>query len=280
MRFFFRRFFLPFYRRWALWYIRRERVFRYGGLRLRVPPGVFHPGVFFSTPIFLSFLQKIDLQGKTVIDVGTGSGALALFAARRGARVTALDVNPLAVATARDNARDNGLEVAVMESDLFDRVPAQAFDYVLINPPYYPRSPRDTAESAFFAGENLEYFEKLFRQLPGCLHSSDDLESSDESPPNLHSSDDLESSDELPEKPNFHSSDDLESSDELQAHSSDDLESSDESQAWIILSEDCDLETIRAIATRSGFRIDVVHEKKKWGERFLLFALTRNPLTR
>ncbi len=264
MRFLFRRFFLPFYRRWALWHIRREQVFRYGGLRLRVPPGVFHPGVFFSTPIFLSFLQKIDLQGKTVIDVGTGSGALALFAARRGARVTALDINPLAVATARDNARDNGLEVAVMESDLFDRVPAQAFDYVLINPPYYPRSPRDTAESAFFAGENLEYFEKLFRQLPGCLHSSDDLESSDESP----------------EKPNLHSSDDLESSDELQAHSSDDLESSDESEVWIILSEDCDLETIRAIATRSGFRIDVVHEKKKWGERFLLFALTRNPLTR
>ena len=36
---------------------------------------------------------------------------------------------------------------------------------ILINPPYYPRAPRTAAERAFFAGENFEYFEKLFEQL-------------------------------------------------------------------------------------------------------------------
>jgi len=135
-----------------------------------VPPSVFHPGVFFSTPAFVSFLQNVDFQEKNVLDVGTGSGLLALFAARRGGQVTALDINPLAVETARQNALANGLGLRTVESDLLDALPPQPlFDVVLINPPYYPRTPRTAAEYAFFAGEGLEYFEKLFAQLPSHL---------------------------------------------------------------------------------------------------------------
>lgn len=171
MRLFFRRLWIPFYSFWLLRYIRKERVYKFAGLRLTIPPGVFHPGVFFSTPVFISFLQKLDLQGKKVLDVGTGSGLLALFAARRGALVTALDINPLAVETARRNAAANGLAVTVVESDLFARLPAQSFDIILINPPYFPADPRDAVDHAFFAGANWEYFEQLFRQLPVCLHS-------------------------------------------------------------------------------------------------------------
>lgn len=167
MRTLFRHFWLPFYRIWALWYIRRERIYGSLGFRLQVPPGVFHPGIFFSSEIFISFLQKIDFQEKKVIDVGTGSGLLALFAAQKGANVTALDIHPLAVETARRNAKANGLHITVVESDLFDRLPAQPFDFMLVNPPYYPRPSHNFAERAFFAGENLEYFEKLFAQLPG-----------------------------------------------------------------------------------------------------------------
>lgn len=166
----YRRLWLPLYRRWALRHIRRERVFECAGLRLTVPPGVFHPGVFFSTPIFVSFLQNIDFQEKNVLDVGTGSGLLALFAARRGGSVTALDIHPLAVETARRNATANGLSLRTVESDLLDALPSQpAFELVLINPPYYPQTPRTAAEHAFFAGEGLEYFEKLFTQLPSRL---------------------------------------------------------------------------------------------------------------
>jgi len=170
VRKFFRTFWLPFYRIWALRYIRRERVFRYGNLALAVPPGIFHPGIFFSTGIFLRFLKSVDFQHKKVLDVGTGSGALALFAAQNGAIATALDVNPLAVATVRRNAAANSLTVDTCRSDLFDDLPPQTFDYILLNPPYYPLAPKTEADYAFFAGENLEYFEKLFRQLPACLH--------------------------------------------------------------------------------------------------------------
>lgn len=156
-------------------HLRRERSFHCSGLQVQVPPGVFHPGIFFSTPIFISFLQRIDFQGKKVLDVGTGSGLLALFAAQKGARVTALDINPLAVQTAGENARRNGLELLLLESDLLDRLSAQHFDVVLINPPYYPRKARDLAERAFFAGENLEYFEKLFAQLNAVIKPPDGL---------------------------------------------------------------------------------------------------------
>ena len=171
MRLLLRRLWIPVYSFWLLHYIRKERMYEHTGLRLTGPAGVFHPGVFFSTPVFISFLQKIDFQGKTVLDVGTGSGLLALFAARQGASVTALDINPAAVEAARRNARANGLAVKVVESDLFAGLPAQTFDMILINPPYYAAPPRDIAARAFFAGAHWEYFEQLFRQLPHYLNA-------------------------------------------------------------------------------------------------------------
>jgi len=165
----FQLFWLPLYRLWALRYIRRERWAEYSGVRVQVPPGVFHPGVFFSTPIFIKFLQDVDFQDKKVLDIGTGSGLLALFAAQKGGIVTALDIHALAVETTRRNAAVNGLALTVLQSDLFDALPPQPFDFILVNPPYYPRAPRNKAEHAFFAGEHLEYFEKFFRQVPSYI---------------------------------------------------------------------------------------------------------------
>lgn len=172
MRVFFRYTWLPFYRRWALWYVRQNRPFRYAGLRLDIPPGVFHPGIYFSTPIFLDFLQRVDFHDKTLLDVGTGSGILALFAAQKGARVTAIDIHPQAVDTTRHNAQTNGLadKLTVLHSDLFDALVPQAFDFILINPPYYPREAQNSAEQAFFAGKNWTYFERLFAQLHSFQH--------------------------------------------------------------------------------------------------------------
>ena len=218
-RFFFRHLWLPLYRRWALRHIRQERVFEHFGLRLRVPPGVFHPGVFFSTPLFVSFLQNVDFQKKKVLDVGTGSGLLALFAARKGGFVTGLDIHPLAVRTALQNAADNGLSLTAVESDLFDALPPQVFDVVLVNPPYYPRAPRSMAEQAFFAGEGLAYFEKLFAQMPRYISPA--------------------------------------------------------TKVWMVLSEDCDLTRMRALAAAQGLGWAVVFEEKKWGERFFVVELRR-----
>ena len=163
---------LPLYGRWVLYYMQKPRSYRYAGLQVRIPPGIFHPGLFFSTPAFINFLQNTDFQGKTILDVGAGSGLLALFAAKKGGQVTALDIHPLAVQTTRENAQLNGIDLEVLESDLFQHLPpGQVFDMILVNPPYYAAQPKDLQQRAFFAGEQLEYFEAFFQQLGKHRHA-------------------------------------------------------------------------------------------------------------
>jgi ribosomal protein L11 methylase PrmA len=70
---------------------------------------VFHPRYFLTSGFFARFLLKLDLNGKRVADVGTGSGILALAAAQAGAAsVLALDINPNAARAAVKNADVNG----------------------------------------------------------------------------------------------------------------------------------------------------------------------------
>lgn len=73
-----------------------------------------------------------------VLDVGTGTGAIALAIAAEhaGARVTALDVSPEALALAAENAAATGLAVELVEGDLFAGLPAGPWDLVVSNPPY------------------------------------------------------------------------------------------------------------------------------------------------
>jgi release factor glutamine methyltransferase len=83
--------------------------------------------------------RQPELRGATVLDVCTGSGALAVAAALAGARaVCAVDVSARAVLTARLNARLNGVRVEALRGDLLDAVPGRRFDVIVSNPPYLP----------------------------------------------------------------------------------------------------------------------------------------------
>lgn len=80
-------------------------------------------------------------EGGAALDLGTGSGALAVTLAlgRPGARVTAVDLSSEALEVARANAAALGAAVEFLEGDLFAPLPAgAAFDVVASNPPYVP----------------------------------------------------------------------------------------------------------------------------------------------
>ena len=86
-------------------------------LTLVLDPGqAFGTGHHATTALCLELLDELDLAGelagRTVADIGCGSGILAIAATARGARAQAVDVDPDAVVVTRDNARRNGVEVA------------------------------------------------------------------------------------------------------------------------------------------------------------------------
>jgi methylase of polypeptide subunit release factors len=147
---------------------RSTRIVRAAGFRLTVRATVFHPKLFLTSEFFAKFIGTLDLSGKCVADVGTGTGILALAAARSGSTdVLAIDINPDAVSAAADNARANGLDgqVTTLCSNLMAAVsPAPEFDVIFSNPPYFPGEPRDIADRAWVAGPGYRDILSLFEQ--------------------------------------------------------------------------------------------------------------------
>ncbi len=145
--------------------IRQARI---AGFTLTIPPTVYDPRYYRAPALFAEFIDGLDLTGKTVADLGTGSGLQALAAARAGAaRVVALDVNPNAVAAAQANARAHGFSdrISVVHSNLFSAIaPEPKFDVILSNPPFCEGRAWDTADRAWRAGARYEDIAPLFHQ--------------------------------------------------------------------------------------------------------------------
>jgi release factor glutamine methyltransferase len=160
----------PFYKTFVEFYLKKNRNYTYKGIQIQVNKGVFHPGLFFSTRVLLHYLEHFSLEGKKFMELGAGTGLIAVCAAKRGALVTATDISSLAVENSRQNAQINNVSVEVIHADLFEKIDPAPFDFILINPPYYKKQPVTEAEYAWFCGENSEYFKKLFKGLPFYIH--------------------------------------------------------------------------------------------------------------
>ena len=107
-------------------------------LELKVDPGVLIPRS--ETVCLVEYALEHLIPGGTLLDVGCGSGAIALLAAsrRQDISVTAVDKSPEALDTAKGNALMLGLDtrVSFFESDLLKQLPAQKFDLIAANLPY------------------------------------------------------------------------------------------------------------------------------------------------
>lgn len=145
-------------------YLRKPRRYRYGGIRIVVQPGVFHPGFFFSTRVMLGFLSSLELENKKLLELGSGSGIVSIFCTKQGAVVTASDISATAVANTKANAEMNAVPLSVFHSDLFETIPLQQFDHIVINPPYYKKDPVTEPDYAWYCGEQLDYFAGLFKK--------------------------------------------------------------------------------------------------------------------
>jgi len=141
-------------------------------MRIARLPGVFRPRS--DTWLLAGALrERPELPGGEVLDVCTGSGALAIAAALGGARsVTAVDVSRRALLSVRLGARLNGVRVEARRGSLLSAVPGRRFDVIVANPPYLPGA----APPARGAGRHTEagargrvLLDRLIDAAPGHL---------------------------------------------------------------------------------------------------------------
>lgn len=120
---------------------------RFHGHRFKVTPAVLipRPETEQLVDLIIEENQGSDLR---VLDMGTGSGCIAISLARalKFARVDALDVSRDALAVARDNAASLKVKVRFFESDILAPQPAATYDIIVSNPPYITWSERELME--------------------------------------------------------------------------------------------------------------------------------------
>ena len=149
------------------------------GLEFHVEPGVLIPRP--DTEILCEEALRRLAPGARVLDIGTGSGVLAVSIAKLGkdAQVTAVDVSDTALAIAAGNAEKNGANVRFVRSDCFAALAGEKFDMIVSNPPYINSEEMaqlmpevcQEPELALFGGEDgLDFYRRISREAGAYLH--------------------------------------------------------------------------------------------------------------
>lgn len=196
----------------------KQRNYTYENIKVKISAEVFPPHFTISTKILLDHIKPLNLTDTTFLELGCGSGIISLFAASKGANATASDINQIAIDELKEASSTNKIDVNVVYSDLFENLSDQTFEYIIINPPYYPKAPQNDKERAWFCGEDFEYFKKLFVQLPKHI------------------------------APN----------------------------TLMILSEDCEIEHIKKLATKNGLSFELILQKSVVKEKNYIFSIQKS----
>jgi release factor glutamine methyltransferase len=148
------------------------------GREFRVTADVLIPRP--ETEHVVAVALQIAPSAPRVLDVGTGSGALAVtLQLETGAEAWATDISPAAATIAAGNARRLGAPVKVVVCDLMEAVAAGAMDLIVSNPPYVPLAQRQGLQRevrdwephvALFAGETgFELYDRIVADAPRVL---------------------------------------------------------------------------------------------------------------
>src|SRR4030095_12987258 len=110
-------------------YLAKERTYSYNGISLKILPGVFHPGFFFSTKFLLQYLESFDLKNKSFFELGAGSGLISFTAEKNGAIVSASDLSNEAIKGLERNRKTLKSNITIIKSDVWEQIPEQQFDF-------------------------------------------------------------------------------------------------------------------------------------------------------
>ena len=149
-------------------------------LELEVAPAVLIPRP--ETELLVEWVLRELPPGGELLDLGTGSGAVAVAVARHrpDAKIAAADLSPEALAIAERNAGKNGVSaIRFVRSDLFFAFSGAAFDLIAANLPYVPERDRDGLDPevrdhepalALFAGaDGFDLLERAGKEVAGFL---------------------------------------------------------------------------------------------------------------
>ncbi len=137
-------------------------------VRLIVFDGVYDPSDD-------SYLLLEAVKGKKklkVLDMGCGTGIIAINLAKQGCKVTAVDVNEKAIENAKFNAEINGVNIEVFKSDLFSNVKG-CFELITFNPPYLPTEGEDIAWDG--GREGIEVIRKFLKDAHKHLEENGEI---------------------------------------------------------------------------------------------------------
>lgn len=151
------------------------------GLDFHVTKDVLSPRM--DTERLVEEALKFCNKKTKVLDIGTGSGAIAIAIAKNSScRVTAVDISDEALSIARKNAENNNVRVDFKKSDLFSSLKKERFDIIISNPPYIPSKDVTNLDEevrlydpiiALDGGEDgLDFYRKIIVEAPSRLNKN------------------------------------------------------------------------------------------------------------
>lgn len=152
------------------------------GLEFRVTPSVLIPR--HDTEVLVTEAIKRGTQVQRILDIGTGSGCIAVAVAKAlpEVAVVAVDISSEALKVARQNAETHEAQVDFVEGSLFSPLAGRRFDMILSNPPYIPEEELETLQrevrdfeplGALDGGtDGLDFYRRIVAQAPDHLNEA------------------------------------------------------------------------------------------------------------